>query len=485
MRLFEMILSISLILWLFPYLVNVREMKKQWLKFALFSTAVVAIHIVFEGIRLQMILLYLLYVFLVVLVILRKKKSPEMKKPHPRVSKRIAIGALAGIYLIIALLLPVVIPIFELPKPTGPYAVGSDSRYLVDENRPEPFVDTVEYREMMIQLFYPVETYKDRKKKYGQFPYREWSSALSAFFSIPKIFFHHIKYVNSYVVENSSLITAPEKLPVLFFSHGAGGSRFQNFALMRELASHGYLIVSIDHTYDAGEVIFPDKRIQSVYIGLSQDDFDHDSNILIRAEDAIFVLDQLYQFNENDPDGVLTNRLDLERVGFAGHSYGGATAAQTIALDSRFKAGINFDGALFGTSVEIGLDRPFMLFHAESSFRSELSDKQLEAVGMSREEFEIMMEDTFNKAHTMFNESIRDDAYFLQLGYGDHMSFSDVFFLSPLLSHGYNLYEFHECMNEITLSFFDKYIKGNDVISIQNVAGNMCGISLEKRVTMK
>jgi predicted dienelactone hydrolase len=53
---------------------------------------------------------------------------------------------------------------------------------------------------------------------------------------------------------------SPEKsnYPVLIFSHGLTGFRNQNTFEVEELASHGYIIVGIDHTYDAAATIFTD-----------------------------------------------------------------------------------------------------------------------------------------------------------------------------------------------------------------------------------
>ena len=49
-----------------------------------------------------------------------------------------------------------------------------------------------------------------------------------------------------------------------------------------------------------------------------------------------------------------------------GHSYGGATAAQILAKDSRVKAAINMDGTLYGEIFpESGIGKPFLLMSAE------------------------------------------------------------------------------------------------------------------------
>ncbi len=483
MRPLEFLLSVTVVIWLLHGYFSKPENKIAGRKAgAALSVLFLLLHLLFEGIRWQLMPIYLLLLILSIITVKTTFKNKTIiEARQAKIKRTLTIGA-GLIYCIVALLLPSVVPVFELPEPSGPHAVGSFSRHLIDENRIEPLGDSDSYRELMIEIYYPAQASTDRKPEYTMFPYREWGGALSAFLSIPDIFFHHLTYVKSFVLNDAVIIQEPEKLPVLFYSHGAGGSRFQNYALMQELASHGYMVVSIDHTYDAAQVLFSgERKVNSVFIGLAHDEFDHDANIRIRAEDAIFILDWLNIINEADPKNVLTNRLDIDRVGFVGHSYGGATAAQTLALDPRFKAGINFDGALFGTSIDLGLDQPFMLVHAERSFNYDPSDRELEAAGMSREEFNEMMEDTYNKSHLMFNEGMRDEGYFVMFDFGDHMSFSDMYFLSPLLSRGYNLHEFHDYMNRITVSFFDAYLKREVDIDLENIINFMEGVSINRK----
>jgi predicted dienelactone hydrolase len=73
-----------------------------------------------------------------------------------------------------------------------------------------------------------------------------------------------------------------------------------------------------------------------------------------------FALDQLERLNASDPSGRFLGRLDVRQVGAFGHSLGGATALQFCHDDSRCKAGINVDGAPFGSVVAEGVTRPFL-----------------------------------------------------------------------------------------------------------------------------
>jgi pimeloyl-ACP methyl ester carboxylesterase len=73
-----------------------------------------------------------------------------------------------------------------------------------------------------------------------------------------------------------------------------------------------------------------------------------------------FQLDRLAELDREDPEGRFTGRLDLDRVGAFGHSFGGATAAEFCRRDARCRAGVDVDGRPFGQVVHTGLDRPFL-----------------------------------------------------------------------------------------------------------------------------
>lgn len=70
--------------------------------------------------------------------------------------------------------------------------------------------------------------------------------------------------------------------------------------------------------------------------------------------DTKFLVDELQQLN-GDSSSKFARRLDLQRLGMFGPSFGGATALQFCHDDFRCKAGIDIDGAPFGSIVQDGL----------------------------------------------------------------------------------------------------------------------------------
>jgi len=85
------------------------------------------------------------------------------------------------------------------------------------------------------------------------------------------------------------------------------------------------------------------------------------------TSDTNFVVSQLQHLNAADPSGKFTGRLDIQRLGMFGHSFGGATALQFCHDDSRCKAGIDMDGAPYGSVVREGLKQPFMFILSDHS----------------------------------------------------------------------------------------------------------------------
>jgi predicted dienelactone hydrolase len=150
--------------------------------------------------------------------------------------------------------------------------------------------------------------------------------------------------------------------------------------LVEELASRGFVVVTVDHTYEAPEVEFPGGRVEVQALPeLDPLALSH-AMIQTRVRDTRFVLDQLTGLAAGrNPDaehrrlpGGLPGALDLSRVGMFGHSAGGFTAAETMLADRRVDAGADLDGSMaysfsandLGEVTRRGLDRPFLLMGA-------------------------------------------------------------------------------------------------------------------------
>ncbi|MFD0578641.1 alpha/beta hydrolase family protein [Dactylosporangium darangshiense] len=163
---------------------------------------------------------------------------------------------------------------------------------------------------------------------------------------------------------------------MILYSHGAGGHRSETTIVVQELASHGYVVVTVDHTYD-GYSEFPDGRLTVPADELSFTPWDH-------AHDVQFVLDRIEDLAAGrNPDAGrralptgLGAALDLRRIGMFGWSKGATATALVMNQDRRVRAGLSFDGPMQSGPPPAGLDRPFMLMTAEFNRAAEPSVEQ-------------------------------------------------------------------------------------------------------------
>jgi len=141
-------------------------------------------------------------------------------------------------------------------------------------------------------------------------------------------------------------VSAPA--PVVLFSHGLGGSRENNAYLGLHWAARGYVVVFVQHP-GSDESVWKDKRRLQRMVAMRK--AANAENFLARVQDVPAVLDQLQRWSQNR-DHPLAGRLDLNKVGMSGHSFGAMTTqalggqrfddGSVSYADARIKAAIMF-----------------------------------------------------------------------------------------------------------------------------------------------
>jgi predicted dienelactone hydrolase len=247
-----------------------------------------------------------------------------------------------------------------LPVPTGPYPVGTVPLHLIDTSRPDPLAGPGRHRELMAALWYPA-------RGVGRYPRAPWTSPVVARALLTSLGFPADVAAAPLTAghEGAPVLRADRRLPVVVFSHGAHDHRADTTIVVQELASHGYVVVTVDHLYDAFSV-FPDGRLTVPLDvpALTPRDF---------ATDIRFVLDRVEDLAAGrNPDAGhrpmpvgLLGALDPQRIGMFGWSKGATAATWVMSEDRRVRAGLGFDGPMQPT-VTTDLDRPFMLMTAEN-----------------------------------------------------------------------------------------------------------------------
>jgi pimeloyl-ACP methyl ester carboxylesterase len=329
-----------------------------------------------------------------------------------------------------------------LPAPTGPYDVGVVWRHWTDEGRDEPDDEAPDAkREVIVEFLYPAEVTANAERA----PYIDnrdqviptFAALLEGFAGFPvNTQPSDLDDFQSYAYPNAALSDDEASYPVLIFSHGGGADVRMYSAQIEELASHGYMVAAINHAYGAAITELSDGRVvYTVYsAGL-------EGAAPVWSQDQIFVMDQLEILNADDPEGLFTNRLDLERIGVFGQSVGGAATTITCFVDARCKAGANGDGPVYGDVIEQGLDQPFLYL---------LSDTRI----------------FFNPA---FYAQARGPVYEVAVAGFEHLNIGDF----PLWPHVDSVIEAGwlsdtdgvrsvELTRAALVAFFDIYLKGNE-----------------------
>jgi hypothetical protein len=253
-----------------------------------------------------------------------------------------------------------------LPAPTGRHRLGTASLYLVDPSRPDPWVPSQRVRQLMIQLWYPAEAVDG----YPRAPYMTspTARAYEKIMGLPRL-----NWPITAGHLGAQVRPRAGGWPVVLYSHGLGGERTETTCLVEDLASHGYVVVTIDHVHDADVVVLPDGRVEFCAVPAPTVDKDTPATtkeIVSRVADVRFVLDQLAVINRGgNPDHDhrplprgLRGALDLDRIGMLGQSDGGSTTAHAMHLDARVKVGVDLDGTLWTPQAVAGSGRPLLLF---------------------------------------------------------------------------------------------------------------------------
>ncbi len=222
----------------------------------------------------------------------------------------------------------------------GPFPVGVTTTVLVDSSRTDSF--TKKPRTLVTEIWYPAtESARTMaKSKFTDFLPGGVTPDLEEYFK--KSRGKSVDDLNKSYWMNS-FRDAPiraGRFPLIVFSHGNGGSRFQNTFWCDFVASHGYVIVSADHTGNAALTILKDERVPYQGNGRAESAVD-------RPKDLSFLLDRMIQWNDgaSRSDSRFKAKLDLSRPCAAGMSFGSMTAVRVADLDPRFKSVIAMSGA--------------------------------------------------------------------------------------------------------------------------------------------
>ena len=363
-----------------------------------------------------------------------------------------------------------VLPMFSLPEPTGPYPVGTSILYLKDSDRIEDAASAGgSARELIVQLWYPAQPSHNRFASYRE-PLE--TDALSSY--------------QSAIVTHSRL-DAPVALagapfPVILFNHAWGGRRTNDTFLTEELASHGYIVASIDHTYNAKLVAFPSGRIvhgsAANEINVPNSSTPDRVRGIWNKELFKWVADQRFVLDRIEAMNRLTGspwfgRMDSSRAGAIGHSFGGSAATAECAADRRVHAAVNLDGWFFDAIRARGKNQPLLIIDATTGLGGGIPgpnatvEKVLDAADSADAEASLH----------------RFGGYLLSVKGASHEDFTDQPLVSPLriVSHcsAIPARRIQNIVRKYVVAFFDETLRGENPEVLHTRTSQYAETSLE------
>ena len=431
---------------------------------------VTAFQVILEGPRWQMVPAYgLAAVFgLIGLLSVRVPVSPLAA----------GIGTAAGaLLLVIALALPVLLPVFRFSKPSGPYAIGTLTYDWVDTTRLEIFTaDPNDHRALMVQVWYPARALPAAPRAAYLPDAEAVTPAMANMLHAPRYLLSHLKYVTTHAVTAAPIAEDQASYPVLIYLTGLGGFRSASTSQIEALVSHGYIVVGLDQPGGAAGMRYPDGRQITGWTKPELVSFIEQSIVPQSpapvlngvpmpegiapyfAQDASFVLDQLALINQSDPRQILSGHLDLSQAGVFGISLGGMNAAEACYRDPRLKACLIMDVYIPADVLQGGLNKPTMLITRDEE--TILLERERSG-GWADNEIRL----TLDTMRQLYADLPPGDGYYLSIPGMFHVNFLDVPAWTPIASRlgitgpidgqrGFDI------LNAYMVAFFDNKLKG-------------------------
>jgi predicted dienelactone hydrolase len=274
-------------------------------------------------------------------------------------------------------------PMFDLPVPDGPHRVGVRAFALVDESRRGLLgTPASEPRRIPLRIWYPAADDAQGPTR----PYLETFEALALgrnFVRGPH-FFAYLSRIDTHSILDAPVKRAPGPWPVVLYNHGYWCYPEQNTAMMEQLASHGYVVVSIGHPGDSIEARFADGAVVQPY-DARDEPLDAElrasaaaytsgttgdarmaalkrfeagtmahrlgQSALIWRDDNLFVFEALRAARVPEAVREIATAVDYSTLGVIGMSFGGSTAPSVCEALSACKAAVNLDGESFDFSM--------------------------------------------------------------------------------------------------------------------------------------
>lgn len=373
---------------------------------------------------------YAFFIWLLILAILGTVSLVHEKKENNKVFKRSkvikrSIAIFGGFFL--ALTPVLIFPQYKHLPVTGTYSVATTVYTYTDDNRIEIYSDSEEHRKVTVQYWYPENT--------------------------------------------------DSTFPLVVFSHGAFGIRTSNLSLYRELASNGYIVCSIDHTYhcfftkdDIGKTTLINRNYmkevlsEDAHTNKKQSYEYYQKWMDIRKSDINFVINYILEETDKDDSDKVYKLVNIEKLGVMGHSLGGSAA-------------LGIGRSRNDVSAVIALESPYLCDIIGAENEQFLWNEEKYPIPVlniySDSSWSHLLEWTQYKKNADMLVDSDADVYNVYLQGAGHLTLTDLALTSPALTRILNgqstTIDTEYCLktiNQIALEFFNYYLKGHDTLNL-------------------
>jgi dienelactone hydrolase len=242
-----------------------------------------------------------------------------------------------------------------LPALSGQYLVGRAVYDWSDPSRLDPFAPGgTTPRELSTWVRYPADPASNATP--SSYLPADWAHGL-AVSPIQSLVQTPPSLIRPHSFDDAPLAGGSQSYSVLLFEPGLGLAAYDYTTTLEDIASHGYVVFAINPTYSTDVVLSGGRVIHSV--PSAGDNADLNQLTQLWAADMLFAAKQVSLLNTASSDRF-AGRLDLSRIGFFGHSLGGAAATEACKEDSSCAGAVDFDGSLFGKVLSQGIGKPFL-----------------------------------------------------------------------------------------------------------------------------
>jgi dienelactone hydrolase len=255
-------------------------------------------------------------------------------------------------------------------------------------------------------------------------------------------------------------------------------SRVSYASLAQELASRGYLVLTVDHPYggfmieSGGRVLQPGGDSLRRRLGSSATPASVDSALAWDARrwavEAVAAVRRVAARGTGVP-GLADLAIDTARVGMLGHSLGGAAALQGCRDDAIFRACADMDGAPVGDVERMGVGKPILVLLSQPG--GAVSEPKDSAERAHRDDFARMGRERDSTWSAIAGHHADVPAFIVKIRGTAHFSFSDAPFLMPSLLRGtgstLGATRAQRLIVDALADFFDHFLRGAPLLGLR------------------